>query len=202
MGRREDKGDHVDQRAPGETLDIGLDISTSVTGISVLKRDGSLVALRALKLGPQYPTLWEKADAAEEELKNLRIQLDALLGKDVAIGRIFVEENAKRFATGMTSADTILTLAKFNGIVCYIAQKMFRCPVIETNVISARSRCGIKVKGKNQKEQVLAYNLAAHPDWPWVTHVVKGEVIFNACNKDLSDAYVIARGSQIIHAGS
>jgi len=141
----------------------------------------------------KFTGLWEKADEVERYLANLQIQPEA-------IARVFVEENAKRFAPGMTSADTILTLAKFNGIVSYIMHKKYGAQIFDVPVSKGRSALGIKVKGKNQKEQVFQYNLLHHPEFPWITHEVKGEIVYDGVNRDSSDAYTIVRSGQIIYA--
>ena len=113
--------------------DLGLDISTSVVGVCLLDASGDLVFLDCIKLTSiKFETIWDKADEVNAVLSVM------MFNKNVR--RIFVEENAKRFAVGYSSADTILTLAKFNGIVSYLAQKAFSAPVIDINVNSARSK--------------------------------------------------------------
>jgi hypothetical protein len=57
---------------------------------------------------------------------------------DRKIEKIFVEANAKMFSTGFSSADTLLTLAKFNGLISYLSHKAFNAEVIDVNVTSAR----------------------------------------------------------------
>lgn len=141
----------------------------------------------------RFVGLWDKADEVEKYLTNLQIQPGA-------IARVFVEENAKRFAPGMTSADTILTLAKFNGIVSYIMHKKYGAQILDVPVSKGRSILGIKVKGKNQKEQVFQHNLLHHPEFPWITHEVKGEIVFDGINRDSSDAFVVVRSGQLIYA--
>lgn len=116
-----------------------------------------------------------------------------------AIARVFVEANAKRFAPGMTSADTILTLAKMNGLVSYLVHKKFNAPVFDVLPVTARARLGIKVKGKNQKEQAFQHVLKQHPEFPWITHVVKGKSVVDGVNRDLCDAFILTRASQLIY---
>lgn len=178
--------------SPRIVADLGLDISTSVTALCVLGEDHKMLELIPIKLATKFDNLWDKAN----EVK--RVFQESVEPKYL-IKRIFVEENAKRFSQGFTSADTILTLAKMNGIVSYIAKCMFTgSQVCDVNVRSARAKLGIKVSGKNQKDQVYAHVLKNHPDFPWATHIVKGQIVYNAYNKDMSDAYVICRAGQII----
>lgn len=173
-------------------FDLGFDISTTTTGVVLLNHhDGSLVHMSAIRMNT-VEGLFDKADYALEYLRNLQIQPGA-------IARVFVEANAKRFAQGLTSADTILTLAKINGLVSYLAHKEFNAPVLDVLPVTARSRLGFKVSGKNQKEQVFQQNMAMHPDFPWITHQVKGLTVVDKINRDMNDAWVICRGGQLIH---
>ena len=103
---------------------LGLDISTSVVGVCTLtgeeiwssgefliKERGQLETLDAIKLtGTKLENLWQKADFVSDWFFDWRAK-----NPDVVITKIFVEENAKRFAEGFTSADVILALAKFKG---------------------------------------------------------------------------------------
>ena len=41
------------------------------------------------------------------------------------IQKIFIEENLQAFRPGFSSAKTLLTLARFNGIVSYLSQLEF-----------------------------------------------------------------------------
>jgi hypothetical protein len=187
--------------------DVGFDISTSVTGVCILGENGVLKSLHALKLNTsKLETLWDKADHITRELPNL-ISESGLVKQDIR--RVYVEENAKRFTPGFSSADTILTLAKFNGIVCYIAHMLWGVPILDINVLSARARLGIKIDRKDKtlttKEKVFLENIRLHPEFPWPKHIAKtgksaGQEVYDVCARDMSDAYVICRGGQIIHS--
>lgn len=86
-----------------------------------------------------------------------------------------------------------------NGLVSYLAHKHFGAEVLDVIPTTARSRMGFKVTGKNQKEQVFQQNLVLHPEFPWITHEVKGKTLVDAINRDMNDAYVICRGGQLIY---
>ena len=47
----------------------------------------------------------------------------AILDEEYCIEKIFIEENLQAFRPGFSSAKTLMTLARFNGIVSYIHQK-------------------------------------------------------------------------------
>lgn len=182
---------------------LGLDISTSVIGLAILEpTTGALVQLEYLKLtSNKYDNIWSKADCVSSYFSILNDNLNKRITK------IYVEESAKRFSPGFSSANTLFTLAKFNGIVSYIARSIFHAEVIDINVNSARSKLGIKIDRKDKtmptKEKVFQYILAAHPYFPWITHVAKNgkhkdELVYDQCNRDMCDAFVIASAGRLL----
>ena len=174
---------------------LSLDISTSCTGVCLIDENEQLVVLDAVKLtSSSLTTLWSKADRGIEEIKRL-------VG-DRPVSKIFVEANAKMFMGGFSSADTLFTLAKFNALISYLANKAFNAEVYDINVSSARKTIGYKntVSDKRPvKEKVFEFTTALHPEFPWKRHVAKagkhkGQEVFDTESRDMSDAYVIAVG--------
>jgi hypothetical protein len=188
----------------GQEVDVGLDISTAVIGVCILDHSsGNLIHLDHIKFGTKQKTLWQKADHAKAQINAI------CLKKDLKFKRIFVEENAKRFTPGFSSADTILTLAKFNGIVSYLARSALNAEPVDVNVTSARSRLNIKYdradKSKTTKEKVREQVQLLWPDLPYKSHIAKtgkkkGQVVLDKAMEDEIDAFVIAKGGQVIHA--
>lgn len=187
-----------------EKIDIGLDISTSVIGVCLLESDsGQLISLSNIKLNStKFKSLWEKADHADVILRDLKNKTDR------TVYRIFVEASAKGFSPGFSSADTLFTLAKFNGIVSYIARNVFSAELIDVNVSSARKQLGIKIDRNNKtlstKEKVRMQVLQLYPDLPIKKHIAKTgkskgkEVVDKECEDEI-DSFVIARGGQLIN---
>lgn len=181
---------------------LGLDISTSITGVALIDgQTGELEVLDAVKLtGVKYEgSMWKKADRAIEEIVRL------VGGRKISA--VHVEENAKRFAEGLSSADTVLTLAKFNGIISYLSHKAFDAEVSNINVAAARKAVGFSkklsplngVKGNSVKDMVFDYVTRKHPEFPWRKHVAKtgkstGKEVFDADMHDACDAWVVAYG--------
>ena len=95
---------------------LGLDISTSIVGATVLNNEGEVIYCEAwdLRNKKDFPTLYEKAQRVKQKLA---ILYDA---KKHRFKTIFIEQSLMAFRPGFSSAKTILTLAKFNGIVSYI----------------------------------------------------------------------------------
>ena len=178
---------------------LGYDISTSVTGICLINQDEQVIVLDGIKLtSTSLTNMWEKADRAMEEAKKL-------VGNR-KIEKIFVEANAKMFSTGFSSADTLLTLAKFNGLISYLSHKAFNAEVIDVNVTSARKAVGFnntRADKRPVKEKVFDFITTLHPDLPWKKHVAKtgksaGQEVFNSEMKDACDSFVIVLGGKRI----
>jgi len=98
---------------------LGLDVSTSCTGICVVddniepdNKGSHILFLKAIELA-KFKTLERK----EEEIQNF-FHNQFLIDVD----RIVVEEPLTAFRPGMSSAQTISTLVRFNGIVSEVAR--------------------------------------------------------------------------------
>ena len=95
-----------------------------------------------------------------------------------------------------------MTLAKFNGITCLLANQEFGIEPIDINVNVARKTVDLKIlRGKktqkNTKQQVFEWvNQKIDFDWPikvLKSGPRKGESIYESCVYDMADAFVIAR---------
>lgn len=184
----------------GLEVDLGLDISSSITGVVLMDKGGSMVFMGHVPLtSTKYKNIFDKADAV---LGWIQTELP-----DVKVRRIFVEANAKGYSAGFSSADTLFTLAKINALVSYLTHKWFKAPVIDVNVTSARSRIGYKnnksVK-KPVKEKVREFVLLNHPYLPFQTRTVmvgknKGQVVPASGVEDEIDAWIVCRGGQLLN---
>lgn len=178
---------------------LGLDVSTSVTGICILDpskipiTSGShIICLDRVEF-KKCKTLWEKADL-------VAFKFYELLKKHPGTYRVALEEPLMGFRTGMSSAATITTLMRFNGIVSYIARDLFKVDPEYISSATARKLCGIKLQrtsiaGINGKEQVFRYmreNDLSHVNWPTKK---SGEPV--DWSRDATDSYVIARAAML-----
>ncbi len=169
---------------------LGLDVSTSKTGWCLLEDDGTLTKMGCVQ-SDSDTDLFDKADHLVKTL------LDIV--KDIGKIEIVIEEPLLRFAKGMSSASTLLTLNRYNGMVTYACWRVLGVRPTHLNVIFARRRLGIKKeKGDNVKEVVMKWVSSDLKDYPWPTRVVtrgkrKGETIFEESCFDVADAYVMAK---------
>ena len=182
---------------------LALDVSTSCTGICIIDSliepddNGSHVfVLEAIEF-KGCKTLWDKADHIKERLEGFANGDKRLSFKGV--DRVVIEEPLMGFRPGMSSAQTISQLMRFNGVVSYIARNTFNREPEYVGSAHARKLCGIKLQktalGGPQKEQVFAHmsaNDLKHVMWPLKKNGKQVDWSRDAC-----DAYVIARAAQV-----
>jgi len=117
---------------------LGLDISSSKIGIALL--DGEeLVISEVLK--------FKSSQSLEERAAQFERRMQEIEGHHV-IYDVFVEQPAMMFKGGKTTAHTMATLQRFNGMCCYIVSSVFEMEAELINPNSARSVLGIKVPTK------------------------------------------------------
>ena len=129
------------------------------------------------------------------------VELSELSKKFPGSYRVALEEPLMGFRTGMSSASTITTLMRFNGIVSYISREIFKVDPEYISSASARKLCGIKMQrtsiaGMSGKEQVFKYmseNDLKHVKWPTKKN---GEPV--DWSRDATDSYVVARAASIL----
>ena len=179
---------------------LGLDVSTSCTGWSILSPVGSLVDIGYIGLAKEK-TIYSKAESVRKELLRL--------SKERNITHIYIEQNLQAFRSGFSSAKTIDKLARFNGIISYISHEIFKIDPKFLNVNKARRSLGIKIirkkdGGQPAKEQVLKWVTqdVVEDNFEWPKKILKSgprkgsEVLMVECY-DMADAYVIAKAGCI-----
>lgn len=179
---------------------LGLDVSTSCIGVCVLDSNfyenvwqTKIILLEAIEF-PKCKTMWCKADRTFACLTSIAHQSNV-----PPIDRVVLEEPLMGFRPGMSSAQTISTLMRFNGIVSYMARNIFNHEPEYIGSAHARKLCNIKLQrtaiGGPQKEQVFAH-MAANDlkdiQWPLKK---SGKTV--DWSRDACDAYVIARAAAV-----
>jgi hypothetical protein len=162
---------------------LGLDISTSITGVTILDKNGDIVLNEAINLtSKSIETFLQKAKVVKNRLNELKSEYN--------IEKVYIEQSLSAFRPGLSSAQVILTLGKFNGIVSWICYEIFGIEPEYLGASSARKSLGIKVeRGENAKEVVLAHLLRVLPAFP-VEYTPKGNP--KSGTYDRADSYVIA----------
>jgi hypothetical protein len=134
---------------------LGLDISTSITGATVLNSDGGVVLCDVWDL--------RKDKGFFQKVEKTKVYLEAL-ARNRGIEKIFIEQSLQSFRTGFSSAQTLSTLARFNGTLSWLCYELFNVEPEFVGASTARKLCGIKVpKGRKAKEVVLENILDIDP---------------------------------------
>ena len=132
-----------------------------------------------------------KAEIVREALSELKDKRD--------LKTIFIEENLQAFRPGFSSAKTLMTLARFNGIVSYICKRDLNIDPEFINVNIARKTLGLKLDRKSTlstKQQIFEW-VDQRVETIWPEKILKSgprkgtSVLLPSCY-DMADAYVIA----------
>jgi len=104
------------------------------------------------------------------------------------------------YGMGASSAGTITTLARFNGLVSYLARDRFGIEPVHMTPAQARKACGLKMLQKQKhpqklphKEQCFVTMCATdlkHVVWPTKKN---GQIVDWA--RDECDSFIIAKGA-------
>lgn len=185
---------------------LGLDISTSIVGWYLLEKQTKNV------LGSGHIPLTTKGldNLFVKAEKTISVLLNSVSPMTYDVKQIYVEANAKMFAGGGTTADTLMTLAKMNVLVSYLAHKLYNAEVIDVNVTKARSAIGYKDNRsirKPVKEKVREFVLTMWPNLNAPTRIAtagknKGQPVIQTGIADEIDAFVIVYGGLLLHAGT
>lgn len=178
-------------------IDLGFDISTSVIGVAALNiATGEKVYIGNIKLtSSKLEDEYDKSDVFKVFLSTLPTEWK--------VRKIYIEQAAMKFTAGMSSAQTIMTLGRFNGIISRMLFEHFQIKPKMVHVSSARAKLGIKInrkdKSKTTKQKVLEIVMERNPGFPWVSHVAtagkyKGQLVYDKVNEDMADAWVIVKG--------
>lgn len=176
---------------------LGLDVSTSCTGVCLLDESGKIDKLGYIDLS-KVKGLIPKAIKFREELAAWMppTEPDKLL--------VSVEEAAQAFRRGLSSAQTIATLNQFNGMVQLIASELTQHDVLTVLPATCRKASGIKVIpekkcGVSTKDQIReAFERETEvklPERELKSGPRKGMLVFDTRNYDAIDAWVVSRWS-------
>jgi hypothetical protein len=163
-------------------LILGLDISTSITGITLLDDNGEVKVMNAIDTR-KYKNFFQKAEAVKKVLTDL--------SNSYKVEEIFIEQSLQSFRSGFSSAKTLSTLSRFNGIVSWMCYSLWSLEPQYLAATSARKLCGIKIpKGEKAKPVVLQYVLDNEPTF-MVEYTKHGNP--KPDSFDRADSWVIAK---------
>ena len=164
---------------------LGLDISTSITGATVLDKEGNIVFCEAwdLRNKNHFSSLFDKGKFIKNKIWELEDRF--------SIEEIYIEQSLQSFRSGFSSAKTLSTLSRFNGIVSWMCYEIFEIQPEYIAATSARKKCGITIpKGVKAKEVVIKYIVDNVPDVP-INYTKHGNPKPQCY--DMADSWVIAK---------
>jgi len=172
---------------------LGLDISTTMVGVALIDPDDRKLVLSECWDLSKIETTFEKAEYVGSMLHSLR--------SDHEIKSVFIETALKMFMPGKSRADTIIKLAKFNGIVSWLCFEGYGLSPIYLNVNSARSLYGLSfprgTKGPQRKKMVIESVIDKEKN-AFSYEMARGGKNYKRGTDDKADAIVIARAGEFI----
>ena len=131
---------------------LGLDLSTSITGATVLDKEGNTLLCESwdTRNKNKFPLLFHKAQFIRKNL----------FGLQYPITKIYIEQPFTFFNSGGSTAKTMATLQRFNGIVSWICYNDLNMIPEYITATQARKLCELKVpRGTKAKEIALQHFL-------------------------------------------
>ena len=163
---------------------LGIDVSTSITGFSIIGTNGKIALSEACDLR-RDKNFFSKCLTMRAKILDI---LEAYGGK---IKHIYIEQPFTFFNSGGSSGKTMAALQRFNGVVSWMVYECFEIQPEYLGATQARKLVGIKVpRGQKAKKVVMEHLLATEPDFT-IEYTHKGNP--KPQEFDRADALVIAR---------
>ena len=139
-------------------ITLGLDISTSITGATVIQEEKILeTTFWDTRNKNHFPTIYQKA-------RHVKGKLEEIASK-YKISHVYIEQSLHSFRSGFSSAQTLSTLSRFNGIISWVCWDLFSIEPEMIAATSARKQAGVGIKrGDNAKEKVLQFIIDKYPN--------------------------------------
>ena len=166
---------------------LGLDVSTSITGYTLL--DGDEIILNGAWDTRKYKNFFDKVVHVKDGLDKIREE------HGTRITAVYIEQSLQSFRSGFSSAKTLSTLSRFNGIVSWLVFDQYKITPEYLAATSARKLCGIKVpRGQKAKQVVLNFLVDNEP--AFVLEYTRNGNPKPECY-DKADSMVIAKAGHI-----
>ena len=161
---------------------LGLDVSTSRVGITILNSNAGLIDCQAVKLNSKY-----QLEIRCDQLKNyLKLNYNKYNIKEIYIESPFI-----MFSGGKTTAMTMAKLQRFNGMVSYMVRQLYGINSVSIAANKARGLVGLKIKrGEKTKLKVIEWVEKEYPKDFIVEYTRHGNP--KPGTDDKADAIVIA----------
>ena len=164
---------------------LGLDVSTSVIGYTILDEGAKIIECEAWDLRNKryFPDLYYKAQHIKNKLLDIKASHN--------IEYIYIEEPFVFFRAGGSTAKTMAKLQAFNGIISWLCYELFDMNPVHISPAKARKLNGIKVsRGQKAKEVVLNYLLENEESFT-IQYTNKGNP--KPVSYDRADSLIVAK---------
>ena len=169
---------------------LGLDVSTSITGYTLI--DGDKIVLNGAWDTRKYKDFFDKVIHVKTEMGTLNRRY----GGDIEA--VYIEQSLQSFRSGFSSAKTLSTLSRFNGIISWLVLDTFGIKPEYIAAPTARKLCGIKIpRGQKAKAVVLKFLLDNEPSFV-IDYTRNGNPKPESYDK--ADSIVIAKAGVICEA--
>ena len=167
---------------------LGLDVSTSRIGISIIDYNSNLLECQFVKLNSK--------DELEIRCDQIKKYLQTNYNK-YYIKEIYIESPFVMFSGGKTTAMTMAKLQRFNGMVSYMVRELYGVIAAPIAANKARGLVGLKIKrGENTKLKVIEWVQSQYPNDFVVEYTKFGNP--KPGTDDKADSVVIARAGLLI----
>lgn len=168
---------------------LGLDISTSITGFSILENGKNVILCDKIDLrNKKYIDFFDKSAVSKKALEEIK--------QKYPIQQIWIEETLNVMNRGMSSAHTIMTLNRFNGILSWMCYETFNIRPRYVSARQARKLVGVQIpKGADAKQCVFDFLLANEPQFK-VEYSKFGNPVQGTF--DRADSLVIAKAGYLL----
>tara|TARA_R110000824_G_scaffold67377_5_gene174520 strand:+ start:65391 stop:65912 length:522 start_codon:yes stop_codon:yes gene_type:complete len=166
---------------------LGLDVSTSITGYTVMDYEGKIIRCSVwdMRNKKKFADHFSKAKYVKDELLFLKAQMP--------IEHVYIEQPFMFFNSGGSSAKTMASLQRFNGILSWLCYDIFKILPQYLTAGAARKLCGITVpRGQKAKKVVMEWVLSNEEDFN-VEYTPKGNP--KPQYFDMADSLVLARSA-------
>jgi RNase H-fold protein (predicted Holliday junction resolvase) len=169
---------------------LGLDISTSTVGFAFTENK-KIIDMNFINI-KSYDIYKEKAFHVIKCLND-----NIYISK---VKKVYVEDNLSGFMSGKTSQQTIIKLAKFNAILCFLLEDRFKVSVISINPLTARKQVfgKARVKGVKAKDFVKRQIEELYDTSEWCKETSRGN--WDPRNFDMYDGLVMSLYEEKLNA--
>jgi len=176
---------------------LGLDVSTSITGYTVVDDDSNIILNGAwdFRNKRKFTDIFAKAMRVHHGLDELQLSVGKQTSGHHTIDKIYIEKSLQSFRSGFSSAKTLSTLSSFNGIVSWLCYEVYGITPEYIAATSARKKCGLKIpKGVKAKDVVIKHLVDNEPNFA-IEYTRNGNP--KPYCYDMADSIIVARAGLV-----